>query len=240
MSPSKINRSLGRREFLSAAVALAACSAGDAFGQETQVVPTQGDLPVADGRAPSLISPSNDDLAQLARDGLDRLGMLISQSDRVAIADFGRPSWEARLSLIDMVSGDVKNLLVAHGSGSDPDRTGWLKSFSNEVGSLASSEGAFRTLGFYRGVHGRSLKLAGLDPTNSNTLKRDVVVHSARYVSPAIIRDTGKLGWSEGCFALDQADLPAVLASLGAGRLLIAGRISLAGVATAAPEGASD
>jgi hypothetical protein len=165
-------------------------------------------------------------LSQIAREGLERLGPAIAHTNVVGVVDFGRPSWEPRLHLIDMLSGQPTSLLVAHGAGSDPDFSGWLETFSNEVGSQASSEGAYRTLGYYEGVHGHSLKIAGLDPTNCNALKRAVVIHSADYVSPEVVRDAGKLGWSEGCFAVDRRDRNQVMARLSPGHLLIATRLA--------------
>jgi hypothetical protein len=40
-----------------------------------------------------------------------------------------------------------------------------------------------------------------------------------------MVREHGKLGRSEGCFAVDAAQLPQVLARLGEGRLIYADRI---------------
>jgi len=168
-------------------------------------------------------------LAGLSRAELDRLGPLIRHKDVVAIADFGRPSWQPRLHVADMASGEVKSLLVAHGCGSDPAFSGWLDTFSNEPGSQASSAGAFLTTGYYAGAHGRSMRLEGLDPSNSNARRRDVVIHAADYVSPEVVHDIGKLGWSEGCFAIDHRDLAMVLGRLGPGRLLISTRIQSKG-----------
>ena len=65
------------------------------------------------------------------------------------------------------------------------------------------------------------MRLIGLDPTNDNAEGRGIVVHSAQYVGPAILREHGVLGRSEGCFALSQMDLPQVLHGLGCGRLLV-------------------
>lgn len=223
-------RHVARREFVAtAAASLAIIGAGRGFAQSSLADP-----PAANGQTLTEPDASTDAVIQLARDELDRLGPRIRRSATVAIADFSRPSWAPRLFLVDMVSGEIHSLLVAHGSGSDPDQTGQLEVFSNTVGSLATSEGAFQLLGYYYGIHGRSLKIAGLDPTNSNALKRDIVIHSADYVSPVIIQNTGKLGWSEGCFAVAQADLAMVLARLGPGHLLISTRLD-----APIPEGAT-
>ena len=164
-------------------------------------------------------------LTFLAQAELRRVGYRIPNQDVVGVANFSRPSSEPRLHLVDMRTGAVQNFLVAHGRGSDPDKSGWLQTFSNVFNSECSSKGAFLTGGYYYGHHGHSMHLVGLDPTNSNAEAREIVVHSAAYVSPSIIREHGVLGRSEGCFALDVADLPTVLDRLGPGRLLISTKI---------------
>ena len=51
--------------------------------------------------------------------------------DVIGICDFDDPSSNPRFHLLDVQSGKVESLLVAHGRGSDPAHTGWLKQFSN-------------------------------------------------------------------------------------------------------------
>jgi hypothetical protein len=164
-------------------------------------------------------------LAFLAQSELQRVGATIPNHDVVGVADFSKPSREPRLHLVDMRSGAVETLLVAHGRGSDPDHSGWVQTFSNEINSNCSCRGAFLTGSYYVGKHGRSMRLIGLDATNSNTLARNIVVHSAAYVSPRMIREHGLLGRSEGCFAVDEADLSTVLTRLGPGRLLVSTKL---------------
>jgi hypothetical protein len=69
------------------------------------------------------------------------------------------------------------------------------------------------------------MRLKGLDPTNSNAEARAIVVHGAWYVSPQMVREHGMLGRSEGCLAVDVADLPKVLERLGPGRLIVATKL---------------
>jgi hypothetical protein len=135
------------------------------------------------------------------------------------------PSRLPRLHLVDMASGRVDTRLVAHGRGSDPAGTGWLRSFSNRPDSEATSAGAYLTGDYYDGEHGHSMRLHGLDATNSNAEAREIVVHAAAYVGPDIIREHARLGRSEGCFAVSQSDLQTVLHRLGPGHLLIACRL---------------
>ena len=148
----------------------------------------------------------------------------IALHDRVALADFSAPSWRPRFHLVDMVGGKVSSFLVAHGRGSDPGHTGRLQNFSNKIGSNATSEGAYLTGAEYIGKHGRSMRLAGLDLKNSNARARAIVVHAAWYAAPDMIDKYGKLGRSEGCFAFCEEDRNDVLARLGEGRLLYAGK----------------
>lgn len=165
-------------------------------------------------------------IAGIAQAELQRVGHQIARHDVVAVADFSRASSEPRLHLVDMVNGRIERLLVTHGRGSDPDRTGWLKRFSNAPGSDCTSQGAFLTGPYYVGEHGRSMRLAGLDATNSHAQSRAIVVHPAWYASPEIARDQGMLGRSDGCFAVSQGDADKVLARLGPGHLLIATRLA--------------
>jgi hypothetical protein len=155
---------------------------------------------------------------------LARHEAVIWSRDVLAIADFGLPSSVPRFHIVDLLGGTVTSLLVAHGKGSDPDHSGMLQSFSNADGSNATSEGAYLTGETYVGVHGQSRRLIGLDPTNDNAERRAIVIHAAPYAEAAMIAQQGKLGRSDGCFVFGEADLAIVLARLGRGRLLYAGR----------------
>ena len=145
------------------------------------------------------------------------------------MADFTAPSRAPRFFLVDLASGRTTTHLVSHGRGSDPDHSGYVERFSNDEGSNASSAGTYRTEDYYVGKHGRSQRLEGLEPGNSNALARAIVIHGAWYVSDAIAAQHGKIGRSEGCFAFDETNgsLDEVLTRLGPGRLLYAGRFGL-------------
>lgn len=159
-----------------------------------------------------------------AKAALERHAGAIAHRDLVGIADFSQPSRKERFYLVDLLNGRTRTLLVSHGSGSDPQHSGWLKRFSNEPNSNASSAGAYLTGAEYVGKHGRSMRLAGLEPSNSNAEPRAIVVHGAWYVSPEMAAQHGKIGRSQGCFAFDEAELAGVLEQLGPGRLLLAGK----------------
>jgi len=149
----------------------------------------------------------------------------IPNDDVIGIADFSRPSRDPRFYIVDLRSGMVTQHLCAHGRGSDPDHSGWLELFSNAVGSEATSSGAYVTGDAYFGKYGQSMRLTGLDYTNSNADARAIVIHSAWYAEPRVVEEYGKLGRSEGCFALSHASLEEVLARLGPGHFLYADRL---------------
>lgn len=160
-------------------------------------------------------------LLSQAKAALNRHKDRIKNFDRIGIADFGTHASKPRLHVFDLQSGRVQSFLVAHGRGSDPAHTGWLKSFSNAEGSEATSQGAYLTSDVYNGKHGVSRRLIGLDADNCNALPRGIVIHSAAYVSEGLAR-SGTLGRSQGCFAVSQKDHDTVLNLLGPDRLLLA------------------
>jgi L,D-transpeptidase catalytic domain len=146
----------------------------------------------------------------------------IAHRDVMGVVDFSATSREPRFYIVNLISGAITALLVAHGRGSDPANTGRVERFSNTPGSNASSNGSFLTGDLYVGKHGQSRKLIGLDPFNSLAEKRAIVIHSAPYVSAAFARDQARIGRSQGCFTVSKDDLKLVLERLGAGRLLYA------------------
>lgn len=182
---------------------------------------------VASAAPPGLasIAPMIDPgLLNRALDALFRHHSVIWSRDVVAIADFGLPSSAPRFFLVDILKNTVTGLRVAHGSGSDPDHSGMLHSFSDVVGSDATSEGAYLAGEPYEGTHGPSRRLSGLDPTNAHAEERAIIIHSAWYANPDMLAKQGKLGRSDGCFAFGEQDIALVLARLGRGRLLYAGK----------------
>lgn len=180
--------------------------------------------PVLAAAAPSrpFINPG---LLQRARAAMEAKRPFLKDTDVIAIADYSQASRNERFYLLHTASGMVTSYQVAHGRGSDPHHSGYLNYFSNDYGSEASSAGAYVTGDVYYGKYGRSLRLKGLDPSNSNAEPRAIVVHSAAYAEPEIVDRFGKLGRSEGCFALSQLSLQYVLQQLGPGRLLYSDKV---------------
>lgn len=147
------------------------------------------------------------------------------RADVVGIVDFAQPSSKPRLHFANLENGTMRSFLVAHGRGSDPAHSGWLQSFSNVPGSEATSRGAYLTAEWYKGKYGTSIRLVGLDEDNSMALPRAIVMHPAWYVDTMMVEKWGKLGRSEGCFAMSNADFNEALWHLSGGRLLFADRI---------------
>lgn len=120
------------------------------------------------------------------------------KKDVITVIDFSLPSTEKRLWIIDLATRKVLvNDYVAHGRNSGDNEA---VSFSNTTGSNKSSIGFYLTGETYRGKHGLSLRLEGLDEAyNSNARSRAIVMHGADYVSARFIKKYGRLGRSLGC-----------------------------------------
>lgn len=173
-------------------------------------------------------APRRQDVPPLVAEALAALeahSWRVPNRDKIGVVDFSLPSRQPRFFLVDVASGQVeKSWLVAHGSGSDPKATGMVERFSNQPGSHASSRGAYLTADTYVGQHGRSQRLIGLDPDNYMAMDRAIVIHGADYVSKAMAERQGRIGRSQGCFAFAPDDVAQVMAELGEGRLIYAGK----------------
>ncbi len=159
---------------------------------------------------------------------LERVGRDIWRKDIVGIADFGLHSSQRRFHFVDRANRRVASYHVSHGTGSDRDHDGWLKRWSNIEGSEATSRGAYMTRSWYTGRYGTSIRLDGLDPTNSNALPRAIVMHQASYATPEHVERWGRLGRSNGCFAMGPEQFDRALIDLAGGRLLVAGSFGIA------------
>lgn len=168
--------------------------------------------PVAAAPRPELLKAAID-AAQAHRDQIHAATVL-------AIIDYSLPSNRPRLFLVDRTTGRSEAYFVAHGRGSDPKLTGMATQFSNAPESRMSSLGAYMTGGTYQGSHGLSMKLIGLDPTNSKAEERAIVLHGASYVGPG----RSVLGRSWGCPAVEQRFVKQLIDRLKGGALLFVSR----------------
>jgi hypothetical protein len=191
-------------------------------------LPRLDDMALAPLEKPTLrIAPPGvrPEIYRKALAALDLHGGRVRHRDRIAIADFGLGSALARFHLIDLDKTQATTLLVAHGIGSDRGHTGYVQRFSNENGSEASCDGAFIAADYYYGQHGQSQRLVGLDPTNNRAYERAIVIHAAWYANQSMLATHGRLGRSQGCFAVGEGDLQTVFARLGEGRMLYAAKV---------------
>jgi len=163
-------------------------------------------------------------LVAAARASFDKHRNRIRHTDVVGIVDFSKVSREPRYYLLDTNSGRVSEHFVSHGRGSDPAHSGWLHQFSNRHGSNATSDGGYVTAETYHGKYGLSMRVDGLDWTNSNARSRAIVIHPAWYAEPTHLATHGLLGRSEGCFAMSRTSLNETLNRLSSGHFLYAAR----------------
>ncbi|HWT11122.1 MAG TPA: murein L,D-transpeptidase catalytic domain family protein [Allosphingosinicella sp.] len=222
--------SLTRRQIIEAGAAtgaLAVIASSPLLAQAVAPTAAPTPRPTVPARPRVIVDPIVDPrIVTRARAAFDRHRPRIVHGDIVGIADFTRASREPRFFLLDTNTGRVTRHLVSHGRGSDPSHTGFLQRFSNQIGSEASSDGSYLTSAYYYGKYGRSMRVRGLDASNSNAEARAIVVHTAWYAEPDVVAQTGRLGRSEGCFALPHSSLQEVLARLGPGRFLYADRLA--------------
>jgi len=146
--------------------------------------------------------------------------------DTIGVVDFSLPSSDSRFHVVDLQNGKVDSYRVAHGRGSDPDHSGFVERFSNNFGSYASSNGTYVTGDYYDGKYGVSMKVRGLDWSNSNAEPRAIVIHNAWYAEDDMIPLHGKLGRSEGCFAMSRENQYAVMRRLAGGRMIYADKLA--------------
>jgi hypothetical protein len=191
-----------------------------ALTAEGYVEPTEADSAAALQRYPNV-----DPTGVVPRDLLGpALAFLEINRDSIVnqryltVVDFSRHSGERRFFLIDMSTGRVEPHVVAHGSGSDPDNTGYATAFSNTDGSHMSSLGFYITAEEFNGEHGRSLLLDGVSLTNSNVRPREIIVHDADYVSES----SRQQGRSWGCLVVDPSFKDSIVDRIETGSVIYA------------------
>lgn len=134
---------------------------------------------------------------------LKNAGKLNYAKEIITICDFNQPSVLDRLWVIDLANKKILyNTYVAHGQSTGES---CAVEFSNKVNSHKSSLGFYVTTEPYKGDHGVSLRMEGLDEGfNDAAYKRDIVVHGASYVSDNYINSNQRLGRSWGCPAVPE------------------------------------
>jgi len=226
---------LNRREMLRLGAVGAGCAtlSSAAFGLPAMVFRTPP-APAPDPLAPVPAAPRgfeapggiDPQLFARAKAALDQHRHQIYNRDVIGITDFSIASRDPRFHIVDLLSGHVETHRVAHGRGSDPAHSGYLARFSNQFGSLATSNGTYVTSDTYVGKYGLSMRVRGLDWSNSNAEARAIVIHQAWYAEPGMIGVHGKLGRSEGCFAFSRSSHWQVMHRLGQGRMIYADKVA--------------
>jgi hypothetical protein len=111
----------------------------------------------------------------------------------VVFIDYSKPISEERLYVIDIKTSEtILTTKVAHGINSGKE---YATDFSNVNESLKSSLGVYVTQETYYGHFGYSLRVNGLDKTNSNARYRKIIFHSNNKM---------RTKWSWGCFSTDE------------------------------------
>lgn len=184
-------------------------------------------LPVRLPAQPLTVDTRTSRILEIARREVERAGDVLWRRDVVGIADFGVHSSLPRFHFANLEEGSVVSYRVAHGTGSDPQHDGMLDWFSNQPGSNATSRGAYVSWEWYKGIYGTSIRLGGLEPDNSNAFDRAIVMHAADYARPEHVARWGRLGRSNGCFAMAPDDFMWALTRLSGGRLIYADRLGI-------------
>lgn len=97
--------------------------------------------------------------------------------DLAIFINFRIPSNKFRFFIYDLKNDKIlEKAIVAHGSGSVVKGSNDLV-FSNVENSYQSSLGKYQIGSSYVGTFGKSYRLIGLDKTNSNAVKRAIVIH---------------------------------------------------------------
>lgn len=143
---------------------------------------------------------------------------LVNNSQYLTIVDLSQSSRNKRFYILDMENNQITwNTFVAHGRNSGVDMA---KSFSNNLNSNKSSLGFYVTKSTYRGKHGLSLKISGLEEGfNNNAEARGVVVHGASYVNSGRVKSE-YMGRSQGCPALPENEYAKVIDIIKDGSVL--------------------
>lgn len=150
-----------------------------------------------------------------------------NKANRLAVIDYSRPSLERRMWVFDLSRRSLlQREFVAHGRESGEL---FAERFSNLPGSHQSSLGLFRGAESYRGRHGHSLRLDGLEAgLNDLARARALVIHGADYVAPDWVQKYGRMGRSLGCPAVQQEVIRLVVDQLEDGQYLFAWHPQLA------------
>jgi hypothetical protein len=155
----------------------------------------------------SMSTPSNDIIDK---------AMLVKKKYKVdcryvVMIDYSKPIYAERLYIVNTKQQRIEmTSIVSHAFKSG---MVYAKDFSNVEESLKSSLGVYLTENTYYGKYGYSLALKGMDKTNSNAKKRNIVFHSSKKMSTK---------WSHGCFAVPDKKSRKIIEMIKGGSLVYA------------------
>lgn len=134
-----------------------------------------------------------------ALEGLSEIN--IKNKEVITIIDYTKSANKKRLFVIDLKNEKIIfDTYVSHGKNTGGE---FAKKFSNNIDSLQSSVGFFKTSNTYTGTNGYSMRLDGLEKgINDNARERNIVIHGAKYATESFINTNGRLGRSWGCPAI--------------------------------------
>ena len=197
------------------------CSQGDANGPVTDVRSTIKTVDFSSDHFET--NGLKSDVFEIALKAFEK-----AQADGVTtktvytIIDFRMHSAEKRLWTVDLATGEVLfNEVTSHGRGSDTNHDGYLDTISNTSESKQTSVGLYRTAEVYTGIHGRSLRLDGLEKGfNNNARERAIVIHGADYAGDSFVQKHGKAGRSFGCPAVSNEVSDKLISTIKDGTLM--------------------
>jgi hypothetical protein len=104
-----------------------------------------------------------------------------------------------RFFVVNLVTMEIEQSgLVAQGRGKGPSR--FDKQYSNNRDSKCTSLGRYKIMKKYRGEYGDAYRMMGLDSSNCNVFRRNIVLHSMGCMPDA--EDNMPVCISEGCPAV--------------------------------------
>ncbi len=142
----------------------------------------------------------------------------LKNADYLTIIDMSLSSNSERFFIVDLKNKKiVHQSVVAHGTNTGLE---FALNFSNRINSHKTSLGFYRTAETYKGQHGLSLRLDGLEFSNNNARKRAIVIHSAPYTSKKFMLNNGRLGRSWGCPSLPLNNYKDIISKIKEGSAL--------------------
>lgn len=186
---------------------------GRTFNQDTYT---------CEGKDPASIKPCEENKRSRAN-----TTVTLTNPTYVAIVNFGLPSSQRRFFLINLQTGEVNKYYSSHGLGSG--NSDVATKFSNTKDSKQTSLGMYLTGGIYQGHYGNTLRMYGLEKSNSEAYNRDIVLHGAWYVGEDFMNSInqktgekyGRIGVSWGCPAVSLSIAEKIIPILKGGSLVM-------------------